>query len=86
VVSGSGSQLGPYVHGAGKVIWVVGTQKIVKDLAEGFSRIQEYVYPLEDQRLHALNGGHSNLAKLLIFNKERPGRITVILVKEPLGF
>ena len=29
-----GSQLGPYVSGAGKVILVVGTQKIVADLDE----------------------------------------------------
>src|SRR5439155_14027130 len=32
--SASGSQLGPYAAGAGKVILVVGTQKIVSDLAE----------------------------------------------------
>src|ERR1700682_3542472 len=30
--SGSGSQLGPYAAGAGKVVWVVGSQKIVPDL------------------------------------------------------
>src|SRR6266568_6514412 len=31
----SGSQLGPYVSGAGRVILVVGTQKIVPDLEQG---------------------------------------------------
>jgi hypothetical protein len=35
----SGSQLGPYVSGAGKVILVVGTQKIVPDLADAPRRI-----------------------------------------------
>ena len=35
----SGSQLGPYVSGAGRVILVVGTQKIVRDLEEGLLRI-----------------------------------------------
>ena len=33
VASASGSQLGPYVYGAGKVVLVVGAQKIVKDLS-----------------------------------------------------
>jgi LUD domain len=35
----SGSQLGPYVSGAGRVILVVGTQKIVSDLEAGLRRI-----------------------------------------------
>ncbi|HEY2982192.1 MAG TPA: LUD domain-containing protein, partial [Anaerolineales bacterium] len=48
IASNTGSQLGPYASGAGHVIWVVGTQKIVKDRAEGFRRIEEYVYPLEE--------------------------------------
>jgi hypothetical protein len=43
-----GSQLGPYVSGAGRVILVVGTQKIVSDLEEGLRRINEYSFPLED--------------------------------------
>lgn len=84
-VSAGGSQLGPYVYGAGKVIWVIGAQKIVKDLNEAFRRVEEYVYPLEDARLQQLAGIHSSLNKVLIFNKERPGRITIILVKEVLG-
>ena len=41
----SGSQLGPYVTGAGRVILVVGTQKIVSDLEEGLRRINEYAFP-----------------------------------------
>jgi len=86
VASAGGSQLGPYVSGAGKVIWVVGTQKIVKDLEEGFRRIEEYVYPLEDERIQKILGVHTSLNKLLIFNKERPGRITIILVKQKLGY
>jgi hypothetical protein len=45
-----GSQLGPYVSGAGRVILVVGTQKIVSDLEEGLERIDEYALPLEDAR------------------------------------
>src|SRR6266508_1903447 len=35
IASKTGSQLGPYASGAGRVIWVVGAQKLVKDLDEG---------------------------------------------------
>src|SRR5260370_37573728 len=46
IASASGSQLASYVFGAGHVIWVVGAQKIVRDLGEGFRRVREYSYPL----------------------------------------
>lgn len=85
-VSASGSQLGPYVSGAGNVIWVAGVQKIVKDVEAGFKRIREYVFPLEDERLWKARNTHSSLNKMLIVYKERPGRITMILVKQKLGF
>jgi acyl-CoA hydrolase len=86
VASGSGSQLGPYVSGAGKVIWVVGAQKLVKNLDEAYQRLEQYVLPLEDQRARQAYGMGSNPNKVLIFNKERPGRITMILVRENIGF
>ena len=82
-----GSQLGPYVSGAGRVILVVGTQKIVSDLEEGFRRINEYAFPLEDARALAAYGIHSAVNKVLIINREIvPGRITVVFVDEVLGF
>ena len=86
IASASGSQLASYVFGAGHVIWVVGAQKIVRDLGEGLRRVREYSYPLEHERMHALNGVGSFLAKMLLVEGERPGRISVILVKEALGF
>jgi hypothetical protein len=86
IASATGSQLGPYVSGAGKVIWVVGAQKLVKSLDEGLRRIEEYVLPLENERLQKARGMNTSLSKVLIINKERPGRITMILVKENLGF
>jgi hypothetical protein len=83
----SGSQLGPYATGAGRVILVVGTQKIVSDLEEGLRRIDEYAFPLEDARAQAAYGVHSGVNKVLIINREiTPGRITVVLVDEVLGF
>jgi len=82
-----GSQLGPYVSGAGRVILVVGTQKIVSDLEEGLRRINEYAFPLEDARAQAAYGIHSAVNKVLIINREIvPERITVVLVDEVLGF
>jgi YkgG family uncharacterized protein len=86
-VSAGGSQLGPYVAGAGRVILVVGTQKIVSDLEEGLRRIDEYAFPLEDARAQAAYGAHSGVNKILIVNRElTPGRITVVFVDEVLGF
>ena len=83
----SGSQLGPYASGAGKVILVVGTQKIVPDLEDALRRIDEYAFPLEDARAQAAYGIHSGVNKVLIVNREwTPGRITVVLCDEPLGF
>ena len=83
----SGSQLGPYVSGAGRVILVVGTQKIVRDIEEGLLRINEYAYRLEDARAQAAYGIRSAVNKIVVINREiTPGRITVVLVDEVLGF
>jgi hypothetical protein len=82
-----GGQLGPYAAGAGRVILVVGTQKIVSDLDEGLRRINEYAFPLEDARAQAAYGVHSAVNKILIINREiSPGRITVVFVDEVVGF
>lgn len=87
IASNTGSQLGPYASGAGKVIWVVGSQKIVKDLNEGFRRIEEHVLPLEEEHMQQLYHVSTNVNKLLIINREiRPNRVTMIIVKEELGF
>ena len=57
------------------------------DLEEGLRRINEYAFPLEDARAQAAYGIHSAVNKVLIINREiAPGRITVVLVDEVLGF
>jgi hypothetical protein len=87
IASNTGSQLGPYASGAGKVIWVVGAQKLVRDLETGMRRVEDYIVPLEDLHMQELYNIHTNLSKVLIVNKEvRPDRITMIIVKEELGF
>ena len=87
IASNTGSQLGPYASGAGKVIWIVGAQKIVKDLNEGFRRIYEYDLPLESEHMRQLYNAPTGVNKLLVVNRElRPHRITMVIVKEQLGF
>jgi hypothetical protein len=85
VASMGGSQLGPIVSGAGRVILVVGAHKIVPDLATAFRRVEEYAYPLEDARAQETYGIRSAIRKLLVLNGDFPGRTTVILVREPVG-
>lgn len=88
VASNTGSQLPAYAYGSDKVIWIVGTQKIVKDLDDGHKRIYEYVLPLESEGAKKAYGvAGSFVSKLLVFNREvTAGRITVIFVGEVLGF
>ena len=87
IASAVGSQLGPAASGAGLVIWVVGTQKLVRTLDDGFRRIREYSFPLESERTQQVYGQASAINKLLIINGEAyPGRITIVLVKQNLGF
>ena len=87
IASKTGSQLPAYAYGAGTVIWVVGIQKIVKDTDEGIKRIYDCCLPLENERAKKAYGIESEVNKILIVNKEiQKGRITIILVKEKLGF
>ena len=87
VASATGSQLGAYAGGAEKVIWVVGSQKLVKDFDDAMNRLELYSYPLEDARMRETLNMPSSLAKILIVNREfTPGRITIVLVRESIGF
>jgi L-lactate utilization protein LutB len=85
--SASGSQISMYAFNSQTVVLVVGTQKIVKDLGEAFARIYEYSLPLESKRVREAYGWEgSYVGKILIIERDRPGRIKIILVKEKLGF
>jgi hypothetical protein len=87
IASATGSQLGPYSYGAEKVVWVAGAQKVVPTLQDGFTRLREYSYPLEDARALQAYGVNSGLCKTLIISRETtPGRATIVLVEEVLGF
>jgi hypothetical protein len=87
IASATGSQIGPYASGAGKVIWVVSARKIVKDLNDGLRRINEHVVPLEEEHMQQLYKVGTSVNEMLIVNRAtRPDRITMIIVKEELGF
>ena len=86
IASASGSQLGPYAATADKVIWIVGSQKIVPDLDTGFRRLKMYSYPLEDIGARQKYNFPSMLAKVLVVNGERPGRITIVLIRSAIGY
>src|SRR5690348_12863835 len=70
IASAVGSQLGPAAFGAGMVIRVVGTQKLVRTLEDGFRRIREYSYHLENERTHQVYGQATAINKILIVNGE----------------
>lgn len=85
--SGSGSQLSHYSYTAGSAIFVVGSQKIVPDVAEGLRRLETYAYPMEDTRFRAAVDAPAQLNKILIVNGEMfEGRVTVVLIREAIGF
>lgn len=90
VVSNTGSQLPAYAYGSTHVIWVVGTQKMVKSIDDGMKRIREYIVPLESQRArkaYNMPEFNTNVSKVLIVNKEvNPKRIHIIFVNQKLGF
>ncbi len=88
IASASGSQIPAYVLLSDNVIWIVGSQKIVRTLNEAVKRVRECCLPLEDKRMRSIGYSGSTIGKLLIFEREiNPSRkLTVIFVKEELGF
>ena len=83
----SGSRVGAYHFAAKNLLLVAGCQKIADNLEGAMRRIKEYVFPLENERAKKAYGTGSNMSKWIIIEKEIiPHRITLILVKEKLGF
>ena len=86
IASASGSQLASYAWGAANVIFVVGAQKLVPTLAAAHERIYQHSLPLEDARAQAAYGQHSQVGKILEIHQELPGRIHIVLIRQPVGF
>jgi len=86
IASASGSQLASYAWGAANVIFVVGAQKLVPTLETARDRIYSHSLVLEDGRAVAAYGQHSYVGKILEIHAELPGRIHIVLVRQPAGF
>jgi acyl-CoA hydrolase len=86
IASASGSQLASYAWGATQVILVVGAQKLVPDLDTARRRLYEHSLKLEDARAQAAYGQHSYIGKILEIHQELPGRIHIVLIRQPAGF
>jgi hypothetical protein len=87
IASASGSQLPGYAGGADRAIWIVGAQKVVPDLSTALRRVEDHCLPLESARAQAAYGQPSAINRLLILNAEpHPGRGTVLLLREAIGF
>ncbi len=87
IASASGSQLPGYAGGAARAIWIVGAQKVVPDLSTALRRVEDHALPLENARAQVAYGQPSAINRLLVLNAEPyPGRGTVLLLREAIGF
>jgi L-lactate utilization protein LutC len=86
VASALGSQLASYAWGAANVIFVVGAQKLVRDLDAARERIYQHSLKLEDARARETYGKGSRVGKVLEIHEEDAGRIHVVLIRAAVGF
>jgi acyl-CoA hydrolase len=86
IASASGSQLASYAWGAANVIFVAGAQKLVPDLRAAHERVYQHSLVLEDARAQAAYGQHSYVGKVLEIHQELPGRIHIVLIRQPVGY
>jgi LUD domain len=87
IASASGSQLPGNAGAAARAIWIVGAQKVVPDLPAALRRVEDHCLPLENDRAMKAYGRPSAVNRVLILNAEPdPGRGTVLLLREAIGF
>lgn len=98
-VDGNGNRVAAMTYGPSSVILVVGSNKIVRDLAEAEQRVREIAAPANCKRLSCKTpcavtgkcadcGGDGRICCTATIHRQQrvPGRIKVILVEEPLGY
>jgi acyl-CoA hydrolase len=86
IASALGSQLASYAWGAATVVFVVGAQKLVPDVAAAHERIYEHCLALEGARALEAYGQNSRVGKLLEIRQEDSGRIHIVLIRRQVGF
>jgi predicted metalloprotease len=83
----TGSRVGAWPFAAKNLVLVAGVNKIVPTLSDALERVREYVYPLENARAQHAYGVPSRIGKCVILAYEAvPGRITLVLVNDTLGY
>ena len=83
----TGSRVGAWPYGAGKLLLVAGVNKIVPTLGDALRRIREYTFPLEDVRSRNVYGVPSKIGKCVILaNESQPGRVTLLLIDGIYGY
>lgn len=83
----TGSRMGAWPHAAAHLILVSGVNKIMPTVDEGLRRCREYCLPLENQRAQRAYGVGSYIGRHVILDREdAPGRTTLILIRQPLGY
>ncbi|HEX9014818.1 MAG TPA: LUD domain-containing protein [Chloroflexota bacterium] len=82
----SGSRQAFFIFGPPHVIWVAGINKLVPTVEDGIRRLREVALPLEDKRMKDTGAPGSFVGKMVIYERERPGRISLVLVGEELGY
>ena len=83
----TGSRTGAWPHAAAHLILVSGANKVVPTIDDALQRCREYALPLEDQRARRVYGTPSAIGKYVILAEEvSEGRITLVLVRERLGY
>jgi len=92
---GSGNRVAAQIFGPKKVLLIVGINKIVDDVKAGFARITNIAAPKNIERINntAIKYGKepkhnmSNIGnKFAYIDADVPGRTTIILVNENLGY
>lgn len=68
------------------IIFVAGAQKIVPTIEAARERIYQHSLKLEDARAQAAYGLHSYVGKILEIHQELPGRIHIVLIRQPAGY
>jgi len=86
IASASCSQLASYAWGAVHVILVAGAQKIVPSLEAARERIYHTASSSRIARAQAAYGSNSYVGKILEIHQELPGRIHLVLIRQPVGF
>ena len=83
----SGSRIGSWPFAAGHLVIVAGINKIVPTLEDALERVRQYTYILENARAKKAYGTPSMIGKCVVLAHEKiEGRITLVLVRESLGY